>query len=393
MKSSKIAWAGALVLIGIVTTEFGVIGILPELAEHYKVSIATAGYLLSAFAMVVALAGPFVTAYTGHINRKKLMVIGMATFLVSTVVSAFAPPFWLLMLVRMLPAFIQPTLVSIAVAAATSNAGPKNKHRMMSIVIGGIAVAAITTIPLTTYIAGLYQSWQMSYVVSSFISLMAVVGVLTIYPDMEGSASRNVISQIGILRKPVFIWSAIAAFLVHGTMFTTYSYFADYLNTSLHVPKMDIGKMLFVFGIAGVLGNILTGRLLSKSVTYTLLFFIAGLTLLSIPLAGLQYMPSVYGIYGIVALWGFLHTPCFVNAQAYMIEVAPEAPEFANSISISFGNLGISLGTMVSGTFMAIYGSAVIPWVMLGFGITAMLSMLVKHNYSKSKVLPSQVLS
>ena len=386
MKNKKIAWAGALVLIGIVTTEFGVIGILPELADYYNISIGHAGYLLSGFAMIVALAGPFVTAFTGLLNRKKLMVFGLVTFLVSTIVSSLAPPFWLLMLVRILPAFIQPTLVSIAVAAATAGAEPKYRHQMMSIVIGGIAIATITTIPLTTYISGLYKAWQISYIVESVISLIAILGVLIIFPVMQGSGDKKMADQFGILKKPVFIWSAAVAFLVHGTMFTTYSYFADYLNSALHIPKLEIGKMLFVFGIAGVLGNMLTGKLLGRSVTYTLLFFLAGLTVLSFPLIGLQYMKSVYATYVVVALWGFLHTPCFVNAQAYMIEVAPEAPEFANSISISFGNLGIALGTMVSGGFITLFGSSVIPWVMLGFGITAMLSMLIKHSCGKSLI-------
>ncbi|WP_025125486.1 MFS transporter [Myroides odoratimimus] len=384
MKSKKIAWAGALVLIGIVTTEFGVIGILPELAEYYKVSITTASYLLSAFAMVVAIAGSLVTAFTGNINRKKLMVIGMTIFLLSTIVSVFAPPFWLLVVVRMLPAFIQPTLVSIAVAAATASTEPQNRHRMMSIVIGGIAIATITTIPLTTYIAGLFDRWEVSYIVASFISLLAILGVLTIYPNMESTGKKNLASQIGIFKKPVFVWSSIAAFLAHGTMFTSYSYFANYLNIALHISKLDVGKMLFVFGVAGVLGNFLTGKILGKSVTYTMLFFLGGLTILSFPLVGLQYMQSVYTTYAIVALWGFLHMPCFVNAQAYMIEVVtPEAQEFANSTAISFGNLGIALGTMVSGWFITLYGSSVIPWVMLGFGIATMLSMLVRHSYSK----------
>lgn len=151
---NKIAWAGAFALVSFVTIEFGVIGILPEIARFYRIEIKTAGYLLSGFAMVVALAGPLITAFTVGINRRALMLLGILLFLISALIPIFTPPFWLLLIVRVLPAFLHSTLVSIAVNAAMNDASGEKKHQMMSVVIGGIAIATITTIPFATYIAG-----------------------------------------------------------------------------------------------------------------------------------------------------------------------------------------------------------------------------------------------
>ncbi|RAJ37014.1 MFS transporter [Pedobacter cryoconitis] len=115
--NKKTAYIGCLGMIGIISTEFGVIGVLPQLAEHYQITIDKAGILLSAFALVIALTGPFMTLMASGFDRKKIMVAAIAIFLVTGIVSSFAPPFWLLLTVRILPAFLQPVYISTAIAA------------------------------------------------------------------------------------------------------------------------------------------------------------------------------------------------------------------------------------------------------------------------------------
>ena len=85
----------------------------------------------------------------------------------------------------------------------------------------------------------------------------------------------------------------------------------------------------------------------------------------------------------LIAVWGFLQTPCFLTAQAYMIETAPEAPEFANSLAISFGNLGISFGTAIGGVFINNYGVQSTPWVMFVFCSVALMMMMFKKLIEK----------
>ena len=104
----KYAYIGCLGLIGVTTTEFGVIGILPQIATHYEISIDRAGLLLSAFALIIALTGPFMTLLASGFDRKKVMLLSILLFVMTGVISSFSPPFWLLMLVRILPAFLQP---------------------------------------------------------------------------------------------------------------------------------------------------------------------------------------------------------------------------------------------------------------------------------------------
>ncbi|SEA44800.1 MFS transporter [Pedobacter hartonius] len=378
---NKIAYIGCISLIGVISTEFGVIGILPQIAGYYHITIDKAGVLLSAFAMVAAIAGPFLTILTSGINRKKLMAISMTIFLITGVVSSLSPPFWLLLLVRLLPAFLHPALVSAAVGAATVAADKKDAHKMMAIVIGGVGIATITTVPFATYIASVFNSWQASFMVQTVISSIAISAIWLGLPSMPVEEEKSYSTQLKILTKPLFIASATFTFLMNGTMFTTYSYFADYLGKINGMDPKTISAMLLLFGITGVLGNFAAGKMLSKNITITTASFLIGLTLISIPI---YYSGSMSPwVIVLIAIWGFFHTPCFLTGQAYMIETAPEAPEFANSISISFGNLGISLGTAISGLSIAGNGLHSAPWVMLSFGILALITLSIKEIMEK----------
>jgi len=378
---NKIAYIGCISLIGVITTEFGVIGILPQIADYYHITIDKAGVLLSAFAMVAAIAGPFLTIFSSGINRKKLMAISMMIFLVTGIVSSMSPPFWLLVLVRLLPAFLHPALVSAAVGAATASADKKDAHKMMAIVIGGVGIATITTVPFATFIAGVFNSWQASFLVQTVISMIAILAICLGLPSLPVEEEKSYGTQLKILTKPLFIASAAFTFLMNGTMFTTYSYFADYLGKINGMAPKTISLMLLVFGVTGVLGNFVAGKMLSKNITITTASFLIGLTLISIPI---YYAGSMSPwVIVLIAIWGFFHTPCFLTGQAYMIETAPEAPEFANSISISFGNLGISLGTAISGLSISNYGLHSAPWIMLSFGSLALITLSIKEIMEK----------
>jgi predicted MFS family arabinose efflux permease len=370
----KIAYIGSLGLIGIITTEFGVIGILPQVAAYYHISIEKAGTLLSAFALVIALAGPLTTLWLSGYNRKTVMVISIGMFLVTGVVSALSPPFWLLLLVRILPAFLQPVFISTAVTAATAAADKKDEHQMMAIVMAGIGMATVTTIPLATYIAGVFGRWQLSFVVQTVISALALVAMLTALPSMPVHEKKSYGTQLKILTKPVFLASAATISCMIAAMFTTYSYFADYLGKVNGMLPDTISVMLLVFGAAGLPGNYIAGKLLGKSVTGATAIFLAGITLISV---GIYFSASL--ALPLIIVWGFLHTPCFLTGAAYMIATAPEAPGFANSLSISFGNLGVSLGTAVSGWVISSYGIHSAPWAMLILGTAALVMLLVKE--------------
>lgn len=364
------AYIGCLGVVSIISTEFGIIGILPQIAAHYGINIETAGYLLSAFALTIAVTGPFMVLYASKFDRKKVMLVGIAIFLISNVLSAFAPPFWLLMVIRVLPAFLQPVFISTAIAVALKDMPETTQHRLMSIVIGGIALAQVTVIPLVTFMAARY-GWETSFLIQGIISLLAITAIYFLMPPMPVQEPKSFSSQLSILKRKTFVISTLMNVFLIAAWFSTYSYFADYLAKVKGLNGEQISYMLLLFGIMGVISNFIAGRTLGKSLVKTTVLFLLGTLILPFLLSYSD--TSMLSVSLIVAFWGLMYGPCFLTAVAYMVSCAPDAKEFANSLQTSFGNLGVSGGTAISGWFIGQQGIAVAPWVGLLFGVLALL--------------------
>ncbi|WP_343319523.1 MFS transporter [Sphingobacterium multivorum] len=186
----KYAYIGALGFLAVITTEFGIIGILPQLADHYHISIDKAGYLLSAFALIIAITGPFMTLLASGFDRKKVMLTAIAIFLVTAIVSSLSPPFWLLLIVRILPAFLQPVYIATALSVAILKGGKQNENELMSIVFSGVAIAMVTTVPFATYIASL-SSWTYSFTIQAVVSIIALLAIYLTIPPLPVKEKKN----------------------------------------------------------------------------------------------------------------------------------------------------------------------------------------------------------
>lgn len=378
----KYAYIGFLGFVAVITTEFGVIGILPQIAEHYKISIDKAGYLLSAFALIIALTGPFMTLLTAGFDRKKIMLISIFLFLVTGIISSFSPPFWILILVRMLPAFLQPVYIATALSVAVSKAAPEKKNEFMSIVFGGVTVAMVTTVPFATWISSVY-SWEYSFIIQTIVSLAALLVIYLVLPSMPVKEKKSSGSQLKILSQPTFILSTATNFFMITAWFSTYSYFADYLNKAKGMNETMVSYMLFVFGIIGVLSTWIAGKMLNKNVTKTTAFFLSGTVL--IPVLLHISNGNILSTIIVIGIWGFMYSPSFLNASTYMISSVPDSLEFANSLATSFGNLGVTLGTTIGGWIIVTKGVEYIPWIGFIFGLLAFLMMIFRSILEKTE--------
>ncbi len=379
----KYAYIGALGFLGVITTEFGVIGILPQIADHYDITIDKAGLLLSLFALVIALTGPFMTLVMSGFNRKKIMFISILIFFISTIISSFSPPFWLLLLVRILPAFLQPVYIATALSVAISKSDKSNENELMSIVFSGVAIAMVTTVPFATYLASII-TWNISFIVQAIVSLIALGFIYFGLPNMPIKEKKSYGSQIKILKNTSFILSVAMNFFMIAAWFSTYSYFAEYLNKAKSMDNSMVSYMLFLFGIVGVLANFLSGKMMNKNISKTVLFFLSGTILIPILLhfSGGNTFATIL----IIGLWGFMYSPSFLNASTYMISAAPNAMEFANSLATSFGNLGVTLGTTLGGLIIVNYGVSYTPWLTFSFGSLAILMIILRWRIDKRNI-------
>jgi predicted MFS family arabinose efflux permease len=157
----KIVYIPAFGAFGIITTEMGVVGIMPDIAKGLNVSIDTAGWLLTAFAIIIALTGPFAVLLTARVNRKWMMATVLLTFVISNLASFFAPNFGVMMVARLIPAFLHPVFWSVATVAAAKLVPDKDAPKAVGIVFAGVSIASVLGIPLSTYIDSIF-GWRSS---------------------------------------------------------------------------------------------------------------------------------------------------------------------------------------------------------------------------------------
>ncbi|MCX2483081.1 MFS transporter [Pedobacter sp. MR2016-24] len=380
----KYAYIGCLGFIGVITTEFGVIGILPQIATFYKIDIDQAGYLLSAFALIIALTGPFMTLLASGFDRKKVMLTAISIFAITGLVSSFSPPFWLLMLVRIMPAFLQPVYIATALSVAVSGSDKKNENGLMSIVFSGVAIAMVTTVPFATYLASLW-SWEYSFFVQFIVSLLALTGIYFVLPSMPVKEKKSFGSELKVFGKPAFVISIAMNFFMIVAWFSTYSYFAEYLNKAKGMDNKMVSYMLLLFGLMGVLSNWVAGKMLNRNVAKTTAFFLSGTILIPVLLHFSD--GNTVSTFIVIAIWGFLYSPSFLNASTYMISAVPESLEFANSLATSFGNLGVTLGTTLGGWMIMSKGVAYNPWIGMVFGLLAFAMIGLRHALERKKLV------
>lgn len=350
----------ALGAFGIITTEFGVIGILPALAKEFGVSIDTAGWLLSGFALTVAIAGPFMTVLTARIDRRTILALVMGIFVLSNLLSAVATSFAMLLIARIIPAFLSPVFWAVAIVAAARQAPPGQAPKAVSIISGGLSIATVIGVPITAYVADLFN-WQASFVFTGVVNLVAFACLLLFVSPMPVKEKVKVKEHLVILRKGGFWLALITVLVMLAGMFSTYGYLAEYLEKIAVMNGKQISLMLLLFGGAGIAGNWLTGIALSKNVLLTIRAFLLLLVLahLAAYFFGGLFVPVIL----IISFWGLIQSGGFLIAQTRAIAEAPEAPELATSLMASFANAGITLGTLAGGAVIAAMGVHEVIWV------------------------------
>lgn len=380
MKYSKPLLFIALGLFGVYTIEFGVVGILPVIIERFHITAAQAGFLVSSFALIIALFGPFMVLLMSRFNRKRIMTMSLFVFAITSLLSAYTSNFYLLVILRIIPALFHPVYFSLAFVAATALYPPEKATQASAKAFLGTSMGMVLGIPITAYIANQF-SYEASFWFTAVANGLAGIGILFMLPDTPQAEMFSYRKQLGILRK-VSLWLNIgAATFIFAAMFSVYSYSAEYLGQNTGMSSKVISFLLIIFGIGGMLGNLLAGKLMGLHKVRTALFHpvVLGGTYLLLYGISSSFIPTLF----IIIVWGAVHTSGLIVAQIWVIDEAKEAPAFANSLYISFINLGVSLGSLAGGWFIARAGIHGTLWSGLLFAMLAMICIGSKLIYPR----------
>ncbi|MEH7548573.1 MULTISPECIES: MFS transporter [Bacillaceae] len=371
---------------GILNTEMGVIGILPSIADHFQVSIAKAGWLVSFFALVVAVSGPTMPLLFSGINRKMVMLLVLGIFVLGNIVSIFSTNFTILLMARIIPAFFHPIYCSLAFTVAAASVSKEEAPKAVSKVFIGVSAGMVVGVPIASFIASA-TSLQMAMVFFAIVNMLAFVATILFVPSMPVKKRLSYGAQVSVLKKSITWLSIVSVILLNSAVFGVYSYLADYLKTVTNMSPNTISLILFVFGGANIIGTILAGKLLTKNAIKSVMTFpfALGVVYILLFLFGQFTLPMAI----ITLIWGIIAGIGGNINQYWITSSAPEAPDFANGLFLTSANLGTTFGAAVGGLIISDMGTQYV--VLVGF-LSLILSLItiLLRNYMFT---PTQQLS
>ena len=362
---------------GILNTEMGVVGIIPIIAETFGVTVPDAGWTVSLFALIIVFSAPVVPLLFSRVNRKTVMVLALSVFVISNLVSVFTTNFTVLLITRAIPAFFHPLYVSIAFSTAASSVSREDAPKAVSKIFAGVSAGMVLGAPGKSYIASEF-SFSAAMVFFTVVNAFVLLATIFLIPSMPVKERLSYGTQLSVLRKPVLWNSFLAALLMNAAMFGFYSYLSDYLITVTDVSFKVISLLLFVYGMANIVGNIAAGKLLAQRPFATLKYVPAIMAILYLVLYGLGKLTIPTSI--VILILG-IFAGIANNGNQFMVSTsATEAPDFANGLFLTAANLGTTLGTAICGMFITVWGTQSSPLGAVAFLLVGVASIIIRNS-------------
>ena len=361
----------------IVTTEFLIVGLLPALARDLNISVASAGQLVTLFAVVVMLCGPFLTAWLAHINRKRLFIAILVLFAAANGLGTVAPNIWVLAIARLVPALALPVFWGTASETAGQIAGPERSGRAVSTVYLGISAAMLFGIPIGT-LASDAIGWRGAFALLAVLSLVIAVLIAISMPAVRATAPVAMRAQARILKSPFFLANVALSILVFTAMFTGYTYLAEMLEKSAGIAPAQVGWWLMGFGAVGLIGNWLGGLWVDRKPLATTALFSVVLALgMAATMALAHHTGTGIGFAVALGVWGIANTALYPICQIRVMKAASGAQALAGTINVSAANGGIALGALIGGIGISSWGAGNIGYLSAAIALLAVLAVVL----------------
>ncbi|WP_295996720.1 MFS transporter [Rugamonas sp.] len=345
------------------TEGFMIAALLPQMSSDLGVSTAAAGQLVTVFALAYAFSSPILTAVTGHLNRRTLLIWAMAAFAAANLIAFRADGYWSLMAARVLLALAASVYIPAANALAGTLAAPQRRGRALAIVNGGTTIAIALGVPLGAYI-GAHFGWRMTFAGVSALALLAVAGLVNGL-DRSSGANLHVATlaeRLAVVRQPAMLKALLMTTLWAMGCYTVYTYLSPLLAATANMNATEIGAALFTWGAAAAVGVFIGGHVNDKKGAQSVIapsLLIAALALAAMSAAGHWLLPSaaLLPVWIGVFVWGVAAWAVHPAQQARLIGIAGvQAAPIALSLNASFLYLGFSLGAAL-GSFTLVKGA------------------------------------
>lgn len=350
------------------TTEFVIVGLIPEMARDLSVSIPTAGLLVSLYALAITLGAPTVTALTGKLPRRQLAIGLMVIFTIGNLIAAFAPGYAALLAGRIVTGIAHGVFFSIGTTVATSLVDRSKSAQAVSLMFAGLTVAMVVGVPFGSFV-GQNLGWRAPFLAVAALGAISVVGLMIWLPKViPHTPPAGLFSQLALLGKSRLLATYLVTVFGFGGSFIVFTYLSPLMTEVTHVNEATVSLALMLFGVATVIGNLLGGRLADRLGTRRALqSALVGLAFsLAAPSLTTNHVAPMFANLFAWGIFAFAISPIVQAGVVGTAEVeAPDAVGTASGFNIAAFNLGIAVASFIGGILVAGPGLLATPWAAL----------------------------
>ena len=353
------------------TTEFLIMGLLPDVARDLNVTIPAAGLLVTGYALGVAAGAPLLAALTSRMPRKLALQLLMGVFIVGNVMCAVASNYSLLMLARVVASFAHGSFFGIGAVVAASLVPQEKRASAIALMFTGLTLATVLGVPFGTAV-GQQFGWRVAFWIVSGLGVISLIGVTALVPNHHDTGPAGLGHEVRVLRDPQ-VWLALGmTVLGFGGVFVVFTYIAPILEQVSGFSPRGVTLMLVLFGVGLTLGNTLGGKLADRALMPSLMAILVMLAVVMAIFTKTSHasVPAAVTVF----VWGIAAFATVPPLQMRVVAKAAAAPNLASTLNIGAFNVGNAMGAWMGGLAIA-HGVALdsLPWVAAAVSLAALV--------------------
>jgi DHA1 family inner membrane transport protein len=374
----------ALATFGIGTTEFVIMGLLPDVSADLKVPIPEAGLLVTAYALSVAFGSPFLAIATARMNRRGALLLLMGVFILGNLLCALAPSYSLLMAARIVCALCHGAFFGLGTVVAAALVPQEKRTQAIAMMFGGLALANVLGVPFGTALGNAF-GWRQTFWAVVAIGFVASFALYAWLPRDVPTPPIRLIQEARSLGSAQVLLAMVISVLASASLFGVLTYITPILENVTRLSAGSVTLMLLLFGVGLTLGNLLGGRLGD----WRLMPSLIGILVLLAPLLALFTLTSkaVIPAAATIFCWGLLAFALISPLQMRVVNEAAGAPSLASTLNQGAFNLGNATGAWIGDVGLT-HGLPYdqLPWIGAALAAVALLFTIISYRRAQAKI-------
>jgi len=371
MSNKWVVYLLALAVFLIGTIEYIISGILHMVASDLGITTSSAGTLVTAFALSAALGAPVVIAVTIQVDRKKMLLVMLGLFILSSFLVYFSPSFEMMLMTRVVQGLSGGAATVIAMAVATRLVEVQNRGRAIGTILMGLSSSLVLGVPAGTFLSEAV-GWRTLFILIGILTLIPFLAVFSKVPPIIEQRTITLGMQLSILKDKKIVFALAITLLYIGGYSTLFTYIAPFLQANAELSAATLSGILLLFGLCSFAGSKFGGVIADtkgpKFMIYTGLSLQAGMLLLLTWADGL-----IYTVIPLIMIWMVATWATSPAQQLYLVSLVSHSPDIALSVNTSFIQFGFALGSAIGGLVISGFSIGNLGWAGLIMVLLALL--------------------